>query len=629
MAYKSLEEFVLSLEKKGELIRIKEYVSTNQEMTEIVDRVSKSKGGGKAVLFENNGTDFPVLMNGLGSLKRISQALNVEHLDEIGDEIEGIFHGITGSGGIWEKIKMLPRLKSLTTFMPKKKNGKAACQEIVMPTPDLSKLPVLTCWPYDGGKFITLPAVHTIDPESGNRNIGMYRMQVLDEKTTGMHWHLHKTGANHFKKYKARGEKMPVAVTLGGDPSFIYAATAPMPENMDEYMLAGFLRKKRVEMVRCLTQDIMVPANVDFVIEGYVDPEDDWVWEGPFGDHTGFYSLADFYPRFHITCISHRNNAIYPATVVGIPPMEDAWIGKATERIFLKPIQLTMLPEMVDMNLPFAGVAHNITIFSIDKQYEGQVHKAFQTLWGAGQMMFNKTLVAVDADVNVHNYSEVVNAVNANAGAGDWFFSFGPADVLDHAAQKFGVGTKLGIDATRKDDINQHVKNQKLGAIGVEKLADRLKFRYNDAWLKENIGLLILQIPDNIHSPMSWFNKYLKDDLKGIKMVVLVDSDVVLYDYNLLTWYVSGNIDPGRDIQLLENYQENRVQIVIDGSRKYNQEGFVRQWPNVTISTDAVIKKIDSIWNSLSIGPFIESPSLKVNKLVPSEGAVLPPKGND
>ena len=318
-----------------------------------------------------------------------------------------------------------------------------------MSDPDMSKLPVLTCWPADGGPFVTLPAVHTVDPETGAPNVGMYRMQVFEKNLTGMHWHRHKTGANHYEKYKKAGKKMPVAVALGGDPVYTYAATAPMPENVDEYLLAGFLRKKSVKLVKCLTNDLYVPEDADFIIEGFVDPAEDFIWEGPFGDHTGFYSLADWYPRFHVTCITHKKDAVYPATIVGVPPQEDAYIGLATERIFLSPIRMAMVPELKDMTLPVAGVAHNFTVVKIEKNYPGQAVKVMHSLWGAGQMMFNKVLVVVDEEVDIHNHESIFK-VFAERFQPDHSlqFSKGPLDVLDHSSSKFAFGSKLGIDLT-------------------------------------------------------------------------------------------------------------------------------------------------------------------------------------
>ncbi len=345
-----LKSFLIKLEEAGELVRVKQFVRPELEITEITDRISKQPGGGKAILFENTGTNFPVLINALGSEKRIALAFGRNSIFDLEKEIEKLFLDLMQpKENLWDKLKLLPKLKEVSEWMPKKLKRKGKCQEVVMKEPNLSLLPVLTCWPADGGPFVTLPGVHTVDPETGAPNVGMYRMQVLDKSTTGMHWHKHKTGANHFEKYKKLGKKMPVSVSLGGDLAYTYAATAPMPENMDEYLLAGFLRKKNVKLVKCLTNDLYVPEDSDFVAEGYVDPAEELVWEGPFGDHTGFYSLADWYPKFHVTCITHRKDAVYPATIVGVPPMEDAYIGLATERIFLSPIRFAMIPELKDM----------------------------------------------------------------------------------------------------------------------------------------------------------------------------------------------------------------------------------------------------------------------------------------
>lgn len=334
MAWRDQQAFIEALEKQGELIRINTYVDPHLEIAEITDRISKSGGGGKALLFENTGTGFPVLMNAYGSEKRMCMALGVDSLDSIAKEIEDLFKLLASpKENMLDKLRLLPKLGQFASWMPKIIKGRGACQESIIMDPDLSKIPVLTCWPKDGGPFITLPVIHTKDLETNSRNVGMYRMQVFGPTLTGMHWHKHKVSAKHFSAYKKAGVKMPVAVSLGGDPVYAYSATAPLPENVDEYMLAGFLRKKKVELVRCITQpEIEVPADADIIIEGYVDPADDLIWEGPFGDHTGYYSLADWYPRFHVTAVTHRKNAVYPATIVGIPPQEDAWLGKATER---------------------------------------------------------------------------------------------------------------------------------------------------------------------------------------------------------------------------------------------------------------------------------------------------------
>jgi 4-hydroxy-3-polyprenylbenzoate decarboxylase len=447
MAYKNLAEFVQILERAGELKRVTYPVKVELEIAEIADRVMKS--GGPALLFENViGKQIPVLINAFGSAKRMALALGVTDIEEIAREIQKLVQ-TKPPKSFKEKLNLLGELIRIAGIPPKMvKDG--ACQEIVHREPDLGVLPVLTCWPEDAGPFITLPMVFSKDPRSGARNVGLYRMQVFDRRTTGMHWHLHKVGARHFQHKKEMAGKMELAVCLGGDPVMIYAATAPLPDQIDEILFSGFLRKKGVELTKGITVDVEVPANSDVVIEGYVDPTEALRREGPFGDHTGFYSLADDYPVFHVTCITHRKNPIYPTTIVGRPPMEDAYLGKATERLFLPLLRVT-LPEIVDMNLPVHGVFHNLAIISIKKEYPAHARKVMHALWGLGQMMFTKTLIVVDHDVNVQDLSEVTWVAGNNIDPKrDTIFVEGPVDVLDHAAPVLGYGSKMGIDATRK-----------------------------------------------------------------------------------------------------------------------------------------------------------------------------------
>ena len=450
MAYRDQNHFIKVLEDAGELIRIKEYVNPHLEITEITDRISKVYG--PALLFENTGYDFPLLINSMGTEKRMAMALGVNKLDDIAAEIESLFKTFTSpKNSFLDKLKLLPQLGEVASWMPKNIGGRGACQEVIMKDPDITKLPVLKCWPEDGGPFLTLPVIQTKDPLTGIRNVGLYRMQIFGPKLTAMHWHRHKVSARHFNEYKKLGLKMPVVVSLGGDPSYAYSGTAPLPDGVDEFMLAGFIRKKRVELVKCLTQDMWVPADADFIIEGYIDPNEEYILEGPFGDHTGYYSLADYYPKFHITAITHSKNAIYPATIVGIPPQEDAWIGKATERIFLAPIKMTMVPEIVDMVLPVEGVFHNLVIVKIRKDYPGQALKVMNSLWGAGQMMFTKMMIVVDGEINIQNNLEVAKYISEHTDpATDFVFSQGPTDVLDHSCSTMAFGGKMGIDATRK-----------------------------------------------------------------------------------------------------------------------------------------------------------------------------------
>ena len=447
MPYNSLSDFVQVLERSGELRRIAHPVKAELEITEIADRVMKS--GGPALLFENVvGKKMPVLINAFGSAKRMALALGVADIEDIAQDISKLIQ-TRPPKSFKDKLQLLGELIKLAGIPPKLiKEG--PCQEVVYREPDLNILPVLTCWPGDAGPFITLPMVFSKDPVKGTRNVGLYRMQIFDSRTTGMHWHLHKVGARHYQRQKETAGRLELAVCLGGDPAMIYAATAPLPDQIDEILFTGFLRKKSVALIKGITVDVEVPADSDIVIEGYVDPAAALRSEGPFGDHTGFYSLADDYPVFHVTCITHRQQPIYPTTIVGRPPMEDAYLGKATERLFLPLLRVT-LPEIVDMNLPVHGVFHNLAIIAIKKEYPAHARKVMHALWGLGQMMFTKTLIVVDHDVNVHDLSEVTwIAGNHIDPKRDTVFVEGPVDVLDHAAPVLGYGSKFGIDATRK-----------------------------------------------------------------------------------------------------------------------------------------------------------------------------------
>lgn len=447
MAYKDLREFIEVLEKKGLLKRIKTEVSAELEITEILDRVVKKKG--PALLFENvKGSRIPVFANAFGTMERMCLALEASSLDEIGARIRKLLE-FEAPASLWEGIKMLPMVAELSSFPPKHvKSG--PCKEVILREGfSLDEFPILKCWPGDGGRFITLPLVFTKNQNTGRQNVGMYRMQVYDGKTTGMHWHIHKHGARDYTDAQTSG-KIEVAVAIGADPSIVYSATAPLPDNIDEMMFAGFLRKKNVELVKCETVDLFVPAHAEIILEGYVDSKERRT-EGPFGDHTGYYSLADEFPVFHITCITHRKNPIYNATVVGIPPMEDAFLGKATERIFL-PLMKAQLPEIVDINLPVEAVFHNLCIVSIRKRYPGHAKKIMFALWGMGQMMFAKTIIVLDADVNVQDLKEVLWATTTRFDPAKdvTIIDRAPTDTLDHASPLSNLGSKMGIDATRK-----------------------------------------------------------------------------------------------------------------------------------------------------------------------------------
>src|SRR5205809_136830 len=458
MAYRLFGQFLEALEQAGELTRIALPVDTNLLIAEWADREMKSPGGGKALLFEQPIVDgkksaFPVAINTMGSRRRMALALRVADIEDIAQEIQLILKAKPPTD-LREGWSLLKQGIHLLHARPKHaKEG--ACQEVLHrfddgpPGLSLNDLPILKCWPKDGGRFITFPNVHTRDPESGARNLGMYRMQIYDERTAGMHWQIHKVGARHGRRYYERGERMPVAVTLGGDPVYTFAATAPLPDGLDELLFAGFLRRKSIELVRCKTIDLEVPADVDFVLEGYVQPGD-MRPEGPFGDHTGYYTAVENYPVFHLTTITHRRDAIYPTTIVGKPPMEDFYIGDASVRILL-PVFKMNFPELVDMTLPAEGVFHNLVFVSIRKQYPYQAFKVMHGLSGMGQMMFSKYIVVVDEDCDVHNTSEVLFRLCANTDpARDTSVIKNPSDSLDHAPSEQNIGSHMGFDATRK-----------------------------------------------------------------------------------------------------------------------------------------------------------------------------------
>jgi 4-hydroxy-3-polyprenylbenzoate decarboxylase len=462
MAYESFRGFLEALDRAGELVRVRRPVATELEITEWSDREMKKPGGGRALLFEQptvNGqvSPMPVAINAYGSDRRMAMSLGVESIDVLASELASLLKA-KPPVSLREALKLLGTAAELRHTKPRKV-AKGPCQEIVHRSPlptsaqglaTLVDLPILKCWPMDAGRFLTLPCVVSRDLDSSERNVGMYRMQVFDAETTGMHWQLHKVGARHGRRYWEMKQRMPVAVFLGGDPVYTFCATAPLPDGVDEFMLAGYLRKRSVDLVRCLTNDLEVPADADIVLEGYVDPGEPLRTEGPFGDHTGYYSLADEYPAFHLTAITQRREAVYPATIVGIPPMEDFYLGSASVRLFL-PVFKMNFPELVDLALPAEGVFHNLVFASIRKTYPMQAYKIMHGLWGMGQMMFAKYIVVVDEDVDVHNTSEVLFRIGATTDPQrDTLLTRGPADALDHATSVFAIGSKMGIDATHK-----------------------------------------------------------------------------------------------------------------------------------------------------------------------------------
>jgi 4-hydroxy-3-polyprenylbenzoate decarboxylase len=457
MTLDTLSQFIDALDRANELRRITQPVSLDLEMTEITDRVMKMPGGGPALLFEHpvlpdgSRSQFPVGINLFGSMRRMAMSLESPDLDAVGKRITDLIQ-LQVPDGFIAKLSLLPRALELTKFPPRHARGKPACQEVVWQGDevDLDKLPLMKCWPEDGGRYITFPMVITRDPKRGIRNVGMYRIMQTGKNTLAMHWQRHKVGAAHWREMAERGEKMHVCIAIGADPPSMYSASAPLPPMIDEFIFAGFLRKSPVMLAKALTCDLDVPAEADFVLEGYIDPAESLVTEGPFGDHTGFYSLADQYPQVHVTAITMRKDPIFPATIVGRPPMEDFYLGHATERIFLPLLKMTV-PEIVDYHMPAEGIFHNLVFVSIRKEYPGQAYKVMNAMWGQGLMSLAKVIIVVDDWVNVRNPQEAWwVALNNIDPQRDTRFTMGPVDVLDHSSRAFSYGSKMGIDATRK-----------------------------------------------------------------------------------------------------------------------------------------------------------------------------------
>ncbi|BDB12109.1 menaquinone biosynthesis decarboxylase [Thermus thermophilus] len=596
--FRNLRAYLEALERRGELHRVRVPVSAELEIAEIADRVVK--GEGPALLFERVvGKDFPVAIGLFGTRARTAFALGVADLDELSGKVERLLALEPGKGGLSALLGLLPKLPLLRGFFPRRVR-KAPVQEVVWrgEEVDLGRLPVLKCWPLDGGPFLTLPLVITKDPETGELNLGMYRMQVLDKRSTAMHWQWHKVGRRHLEKAKRLGRRLEVAVALGGDPVLTYAATAPLPPlpGVSEFHLAGFLRGAPIELARGVTVDLPVPAEAEFVLEGYIDPEEPLVEEGPFGDHTGFYTPVDLYPRFHVTALTHRKGAIYPATLVGVPPMEDAYLIEATERLFLPALRL-VLPEVVDYHMPPEGVAHNWVNVALRKEYPGQAYKVAYGMLGLGQMMFAKVIVAVDADVPVKpGFAALLEALKHALPGRDTLLLRGPVDVLDHSSRAFAFGGKLVIDGTRKlpeeggeasfipkahptlpEDPEVLAQRQWPGLWGVV-LAKR---RPHQAW---EVAERLLGTPQSA----------------GIRLLLLADEDTALSPEELL-WYVLNNIDPERDARVMPGV-EGPV-LVLDGTRKLPEEGFQRVWPERVRMDPRVKALVDARWEEYGFRP--------------------------
>ena len=604
MNYPSLREFITRLEREGELLRINEPVSPILEIAEITDRVSKQSGGGKALLFENvEGSSMPVLINAFGSIKRMNLALGVHNIEDIPKRIERYIK-IPPPSTLLDKAKLLPMLLQAAQFPPKLSNTtKPPCQEVVLMDNDidLGAIPVLQCWPEDAGRFITFPIVINRSADNKVRNVGLYRMQVYDSKTTAMHWHIHKDGAHFFHEYKKLNKKMEVAVALGADPASCYSASAPLPYGIDEFLLAGFIRKQSVSLVKCKTVDLEVPANAEIVLEGYIDPSEMRL-EGPFGDHTGYYSQDGDYPVFHITAITHRKNPIYLTTIVGKPPQEDFYLGRATERIFL-PLLKTQLPEIIDMDMPVEGVFHNCVIVSIDKHYPMQARRLMSALWGLGQMSFVKTIVIVDPEVDVHDYDAVSKLLLSSVDFDtDLFFSEGVLDVLNHASDQMLYGSKLGIDLTSKIQGEPGYGKKDLppsqpSSIPAKEEILKAFPKIKSCRILEQSVLLAALDKSAPNQGMEFIDSFLDHpDLSGIKFVVALEGHVDVENLSQVMWKLFNNLDPKRDIRLRDE------RLGIDVTQKFPAEGYQQNWPAEIEMSAETKNKVDEKWNRLFKG---------------------------
>jgi len=595
-SYENLQDFVAALDRAGELQRIQAPVSRHLEITHITDLACKSPGGGKALLFEKViDSEFPVLTNAYGSDRRICMALGVPDLETLADRLRR-FIQLEPPKTVRDAFRLLPMGLDILKFLPRKVKS-APCQEIIRigGDIDLDRIPVLKCWPLDGGPFVTLPVVITRSLETGRRNAGMYRLQVFDRRTTGMHWHIHKDGSHYFQEYRKAGRRMPVAVAVGTDPATTYAATAPLPRGIDEMMLSGFIRRRPVPMVRCVTVDLEVPAEAEFILEGYVDPHELRV-EGPFGDHTGYYSLVGDYPVFHLTAVTHRRNPVYAATIVGRPPMEDCYLAKATERIFL-PLMNAVLPEVKDFWLPWEGVFHNLSVIAIAKEYPGHARRIMSAVWGQGQMSFCKAVVLVDDTVDLGCpetvLKEVLDRIDLHQ---DITVTEGVLDVLDHSAPEPLFGGKLGVDATRRME-GESERSYVETASGIPSSSE----------IREALRSVSESLTDHHVPPLETRNRVLLVNfrktggisaqhfrerlleqrvLKPFSILLLCDEAVDLKDYSLVIWKACNNVDPKRDMLLREG------RVVIDAARKGPEDGHYREWPEDIVMDSQIVERV-------------------------------------
>ncbi len=602
-AFPSLREFVAALEAAGELVRVPQPLSPVLEIAALADLAMKEPGGGKALLIERPaGGGAPVLVNAYGSRRRLALALGVADVEEIPRRIEALLH-VAPPRGLGDVVRLLPTLLELKGVPPRRYRGRPPCQEVVCrgDEVDLTRLPVLTCWPGDGGPFVTLPCVFTRDPETGRQNVGMYRLQVYDRRTTGMHWHIHKDGSRTHLTHRRAGRRMEVAVAIGTDPVVTYCATAPMPPGVDELLLAGFIRRKPVELARCLTVDLQVPATAEIVLEGYVEPGEERI-EGPFGDHTGVYSPAEPYPVFHVTAVTHRRNPLYFATVVGIPPMEDAWLGWATERLF-RPLLRTQWPEVGELHLPPEGVFHNLALATLDKHYPFQARRLFQGFWGAGQMSFTKLLVALDPDVAVSDHRAAARAVLDRLRLpGGLVRAEGVLDALDHASPQPLWGGKLGLDATAPVP-GEPGWGEPLPATAPAPTEAEVRAALSPRF--PGLAACRLPVPEaRLTLALLVLAKGRPGEgaelaraalaLPGIDIAVAVDGTAT-DPLALLAWRALSSLDPGRDVAVLGD------RLAVDATAKGPGEGYHRGWPAEVAHPPEVRAKAEAVARDLKL----------------------------
>ena len=617
----SLQDFLHKLDRQNDLARIDCHCAPTLEIGEIAHRVMSQTEEGKALLFTNTGTPFPVAINLYGSSRRMLQILRHASFNTLAGHIETFIDSLTAQPtNIRKRLAVVSQLARVAKIAPRRSRRAAACQQISMDPPDLTLLPALKCWPADAAPFLTLPMVITEHPETHARNVGMYRIQIINSRTAALHWHIHKTGAAHYRAYRALGKPMPIAVALGGDPLLGYCATAPLPEGIDEWLLAGFLRNRRVLLSKAKTVPLLVPAEADFIIEGYVDTSAPLFLEGPFGDHTGFYSLADHYPTFHVTAITHRRDAIFPATIVGIPPMEDANIALATERIFNVPLRKTLAPEITSFALPSAGVAHNLAIASVKSVYPAQAERLANLFWSTGQLMFTKFLLVVDETVDPHDWRATLHAAACAASDATRFhYGYGPLDALDHSSPKACEGGKLLLDAR--------------GVPTSSSAAYQLDFQHQTQPNGTDIGSIRIGkvelatiVPTKDCAPPLAELTAEQPVRRAAPFTIVVDASAPWRNPYLLLWLTLANCAPDVDMLTLDDANGKRTTICDARMKSGWKER--RPWPNPVASDLSTINAVDGKWASLSLGPLIPSPSLPIRGYQNGQGAEAS-RGND